>query len=92
MAWVCDVKGSRTVSMFEYESNRWKKAWTYSENECPLLMVELSQDEAYIIGTFMTGFHLWQTEKKKDEPCTTLKLPSGIRWGAVIATWQYINA
>ena len=76
-AFVCDVSDSHVVSMFRYEKSAWKKDITYNENKSPLLMVELSQDEVYVIGTFMTGFHLWRVEEQDD--FTSLKLPSGIR-------------
>lgn len=44
-AFVCDIKESNTLSMFQFENAQWNKAFTYSENKFPLLMVQLSHDE-----------------------------------------------
>ena len=44
-AFVCDVKESNTLSMFQFDNGQWNKSFTYSENKFPLLMVQLSHDE-----------------------------------------------
>ena len=48
--WVCDTQGSHTVAMFKCGKKGWAKERTYRENKSPLLMLELSQDEVFIIG------------------------------------------
>ena len=63
------------------QDGHWSKERTYPPNPHPLLQLAMSQDEHFVIGTFMTGFQLWQVldANKKDMcQCTTLKLPSGL--------------
>ena len=45
------------------ESSRpeWRKECALPPNSFPLLMLELSQDEVFVVGTFMTGFQLWNS-------------------------------
>ena len=45
------------------ESSRpeWRKECALPPNSFPLLMLELSQDESFVVGTFMTGFQLWNS-------------------------------
>lgn len=62
------------------QEGQWAKERTYPPNPHPLLMMAMSHDEHFVIGTFMTGFQLWQVmDDNKQEMCqvTTLKLPSG---------------
>ena len=56
-------------------------------------MLELSNDEVFVIGTFMTGFQLWKAAGRDGEnrsQCTTLKLPSGIRNIATKANTKWL--
>ena len=48
------------------ESSRpeWQKECALPPNSFPLLMLELSQDEIFVVGTFMTGFQLWNSKEE----------------------------
>ena len=52
-----------SVHFVSAESSRpeWRKECTLPPNSFPLLMLELSQDEVFVVGTFMTGFQLWNS-------------------------------
>ena len=70
-----------TILMALTQEGQWAKERTYPPNPHPLLMMAMSHDEHFVIGTFMTGFQLWQVmDDNKQEMCqvTTLKLPSGM--------------
>ena len=51
------------ASFVSAESSRpeWRKECALPPNSFPLLMLELSQDESFVVGTFMTGFQLWNS-------------------------------
>ena len=60
--------------MSHLQDGHWSKDRTYPPNPHPLLQLAMSQDEHFVIGTFMTGFQLWQVldANKKDMcQCTT---------------------
>lgn len=81
--WVCPQPDCHDISMYEFRNRCWWREKDYPKNPYPLLQLALSQDEQYVIGTFMTGFQLWNIDvvnnSNTGEGCTTLKLPSGIR-------------
>ncbi len=54
-AWVCPQPDCNDVSMFAFRNQCWYKEKDYPKNPYPLLQLALSQDEVYVIGTFMTG-------------------------------------
>ncbi len=54
-AWVCPQLDCNDVSMFAFRNQCWYKEKDYPKNPYPLLQLALSQDEVYVIGTFMTG-------------------------------------
>ena len=56
--WVCDQAETHDVTMYKFSNCGWAKEKTYSKNSYPLLMLELSSDEIFVIGTFMTGFQV----------------------------------
>ena len=51
------------VNFVSADSSRpeWRKECALPPNSFPLLMLELSQDEVFVVGTFMTGFQLWNS-------------------------------
>ena len=51
------------ASFVSAESSRpeWRKECALPPNSFSLLMLELSQDESFVVGTFMTGFQLWNS-------------------------------
>ena len=53
------------ASFVSAESSRpeWRKECALPPNSFPLLMLELSQDESFVVGTFMTGFQLWNSNE-----------------------------
>ena len=81
--WVCPEPDCNDISMFVYRNDCWWREKDYPKNPYPLLMLEVSPEEKYVVGTYMTGFLLWNIEviqnSNTGEGCTTLKLPSGIR-------------
>lgn len=83
LCWVCPQPDCHDISMFAFRNQCWWREKDYPKNPYPLLQLGLSQDEKYVIGTFMTGFQLWHIQISNDsntgEGCTTLKLPSGVR-------------
>lgn len=69
--WVCGGGvAEHRVKLYKYHgaTAEWrsgkKEEEVLPENSFPLLMLELSQDETFAIGTFMTGFQLWDTAKR----------------------------
>ena len=83
LCWVCPQPDCHDISMYAYRNDCWWREKDYPKNPYPLLMLEVSHEESFVIGTFMTGFQLWNIEvinnSNSGEGCTTLKLPSGIR-------------
>ncbi len=69
-AWVCegDSDISHVVGMYRFGADlRWTKTKNFGDNKYPLLMLEPSQDETFVIGTFMTGFLLWRVDGEEDK-------------------------
>ena len=58
-----DVLKICMVNFVSAESSRpeWRKECALPPNSFPLLMLELSQDQVFVVGTFMTGFQLWNS-------------------------------
>jgi hypothetical protein len=81
LCWVCPQPDCNDISMFAFRNGCWYREKDYPKNPHPLLQLALSQDESYVIGTFLTGFQLWAVSaiNEAGNGCTTLKLPTGIR-------------
>ena len=83
LCWVCPQPDCHDISMYAYRNDCWWREKDYPKNPYPLLQLDVSQEEGFVIGTFMTGFQLWNVQVVNNsnvgEGCTTLKLPSGIR-------------
>eukprot|EP00095_Tigriopus_kingsejongensis_P001882 maker-scaffold70_size417918-snap-gene-3.18 protein:Tk01882 transcript:maker-scaffold70_size417918-snap-gene-3.18-mRNA-1 annotation:"leucine-rich repeat and wd repeat-containing protein kiaa1239-like" len=75
--WLCDEEDCHLIREYVWKPNGWSKSHEFPDNKHPLLMIELSMDEIFVIGTFMVGFQLWRVKDGQDY--TILKLPSGIR-------------
>ena len=86
LCWICPQPDCNDISMYAFRNGNWYREKDYPKNPYPLVALACSQDEKFVIGTFKTGFLLWniETVNNNDDPesedgCTTLKLPSGVR-------------
>ena len=59
LCWVCSQPDNNDISMYAYRNDGWVKQMDYPKNPYPLLQLACSHDENYVIGTFKTGFLLW---------------------------------
>ena len=75
-AFLCAEKEDFTVSCFKSVKESWEKAFSFESNKEKLLMVSLSKDEKWCIGTIHKGFKLWHVGGKRVK---TLILPSSVR-------------
>jgi WD40 repeat protein len=64
------------VSTFTNRDGVWVKERDFQANEDPILMLELSKTEAWVMATVLKGFLLWEVKTGKQRH---LKLPSGVR-------------
>ena len=73
--------------MYVFKHGNWLKEKDYPKNPYPLLQLSCSHDEKFVIGTFKSGFQLWNIQTINDiddtseniDGCTTLILPNGVR-------------
>ena len=84
LCWVCPELESNDVTMYAFREGSWHRQKEYPKNLYPLIQLTCSLDESFIIGSFMTGFQLWNVDiinksSNVDGCTTTLKLPIGIR-------------
>ena len=75
-AFLCHEKENFTVSCFKAVQENWEKAFSFEINMDKLLMISLSKDEKWCIGTIHKGFKLWHVGGKRVK---TLILPSSVR-------------
>lgn len=59
LCWVCSQPDSNDISMYAFRNASWVKQKDYPKNPYPLLQLACSHDENFVIGTFKTGFLLW---------------------------------
>ena len=59
LAFLCDTKGSNSVSAYKVEEGAWVKARVFQENKENILMLELSKNEHWCCATVLNGFILW---------------------------------
>ena len=62
MCWVCPIEDSHNISMFAFRDKCWWREKDYPNNPHHLLMLACSQDEKFIVGTFLQGFVLWNID------------------------------
>ena len=59
LCWVCSQPDSNDISMYAFRNASWVKQKDYPKNPYPLLQLACSHDANFVIGTFKTGFLLW---------------------------------
>jgi len=75
-AFFCENTDSFTVSCFKAVEENWEKLFSFEANNEKLLMLGLSADEKWCIGTTHKGFKLWHIGGKQTK---CLLLPSSVR-------------
>ena len=75
-AFLCDTKGSNTVSTYGFEEGAWVKKRTFEQNDENILMLEVSKNEKWCCATILNGFKLWHVDKSTFQ---VLLLPNGVR-------------
>ena len=92
MAFLCDEPSNHTVSRSEFRRNmssskiyasryeisngQWDREMMFQHNTSPLLMMSLSVNEQWAIGTCMRGFKLWSVDGRQAK---YLLLPHNVR-------------
>ena len=83
LCWVCPQADIHDISMYAFRNQCWWREKDYPKNPYHLLQLVCSQDEKFVIGTFLTGFLLWNIDviNNSDDGSgfTVLKLPSATR-------------
>ena len=83
LCWVVPQADVHDIAMYAYSAGRWLKEKDYPKNPYPLLQLKCSEEEKFIIGTYLTGFLLWNiatvANSNDGSGFVVLKLPSGIR-------------
>ena len=75
-AFLCDNPDDCTVSRYEMVDGKWEKEMIYAYNKENILMLSLSVNEQWCIGTVMKGFRLWSTDGRQSKK---LCLPNTVR-------------
>ena len=75
-AFLCDDPADCTVSCYEMVDGKWEKEMIYEFNKENILMLSLSVNEQWCIGTTMKGFRLWSTDGRQSKK---LCLPNTVR-------------
>ena len=75
-AFLCQTKGSYTVTVHQYKDGFWKRERDFDDCDEEILMLELSKNEKWCTATVLNGFRLWSIYEDK---CIKLKLPNGMR-------------
>ncbi|KAK3849709.1 hypothetical protein Pcinc_043548 [Petrolisthes cinctipes] len=74
--YLCTAEHGEDVCVYKRGEAGWQMERVVAENDVKLLMLHLTHDQNHLIGTFMLGFQVWETESGQ---AWTLKLPHGIR-------------
>ena len=53
------------VSRYEISNGQWDREMMFQHNTSPLLMMSLSVNEQWAIGTVMRGFKLWSVDGRQ---------------------------
>ncbi|XP_068248399.1 NACHT and WD repeat domain-containing protein 2 [Palaemon carinicauda] len=72
----CVNENGDDVCHFRRGPKEWTLERVISHNEYKLLMLYLTHDQNHLVGTFMTGFQVWEVASGKG---WTLQLPHGVR-------------
>ena len=59
LCWVCPQADVHDISMYAFRNQCWWKEKDYPKNPYHLLQLVCSQDESFVIGTFLTGRDLF---------------------------------
>ena len=62
VAFLCDDSSNFTVSKYELSDGVWEREMMFSHNQDNILMMSLSVNEQWCIGTCMRGFKLWSVD------------------------------
>ena len=76
LAFLCTQADNNTVSKFELNNNNWELDMMFCFNKENILMLSLSENEHWCIGTITKGFKLWSVDGRMSK---CLLLPNNVR-------------